>query len=411
MKSKLILLFAIIVFVGLTVLLSLVIEKTKVESKTKSTKKKTSNLIEEKNENEKNASGAMESMQWISQIRSYPETDIPADKFYKAFEYSKDNLQTLNNRNDLEQWQSIGPNNIGGRSLSVAIHPIDTGTIFLGASSGGLWKSTTGGIGASAWTLVNTGYPSSAVSSIAIDSANPNIMYIGTGENYGYQFSQNGLDVRVTRGMYGIGILKTTDGGNTWTKSLDWAYDNKRGVWKVLINPKNSSILYAATSEGIYKSTNAGNSWFVQLDYKMVMDLEINRNDTSILFASIGNLTNDAPLTDKGIFKTSNGGVNWIKLAGGLPTDWSGKTTIELYKGNPEFVFASIANDFSYVGYYKSSNGGINWSVFNTDIPIGNQGWYNNAHIVKSNDPNSILVGTIDVEKSINGGTTFTTKS
>ncbi|MDQ3019544.1 MAG: T9SS type A sorting domain-containing protein [Bacteroidota bacterium] len=411
MKSKLILVFAIIVFIGFTVLLSLVIEKTKVESKTKSTKKKNSSLIEEKNEKKSGASGAMESMQWISQVRAYPEKDIPADKFYKAFEYSKDNLQTLNNRTDIQQWQSIGPNNIGGRSLSVAIHPVDTGTIFLGASSGGLWKSTTGGIGADAWTLINTGFPSSAVSSIAIDSINPNVMYIGTGENYGYQYSQNGLDIRVTRGMYGIGILKTTDGGMTWTKSLDWAYDNKRGVWKVLINPKNSSILYAATSEGIYKSTNAGNNWSAQLNYKMVMDLEINKNDTSILYASIGNLTNLAPLTDKGIFKTTNGGANWTKLTGGLPASWTGKTTIELYKDNPEFVYASIANDFSYVGYYKSSNGGINWSVFNTEIPIGSQGWYNNGHIVKANDPNSILVGTIDVEKSINGGTTFSTKS
>ncbi|MEZ4823371.1 MAG: hypothetical protein R2942_13595 [Ignavibacteria bacterium] len=108
------------------------------------------------------------------------------------------------------------------------------GYSFYGSSSGGLWKSTSGGTGAEAWTLVNTGFPSSAVSSIAIDSVNPNVMYIGTGENYGYEFSENGLDVRVTRGMYGIGILKTTDGGNTWTKSLDWTYDNKGEYGKYL---------------------------------------------------------------------------------------------------------------------------------------------------------------------------------
>jgi len=411
MKSKLILLFAIIVFVGLTLLLSMLIEKTKTPSKDKVSKKKSSESITSEDKVEKKSSGALESMQWMTQIRAYPDTDIPADKFYKAFEYSKENLQQINNRDDLGQWNSIGPNNIGGRSLCVAVHPVDTGTVFIGASSGGLWKSTTGGIGASAWTMINTGFPSSAVSSIAIDSANPNVMYIGTGENYGYEFSENGVDIRVTRGMYGIGILKTTNGGNSWTKSLDWTYDNKRGVWNVLINPKNSNILYAATSEGIFKSVNAGSSWIQQLNYKMAMDLKLNSTDTSILYASIGNLTNNVPLTDKGIFKSINGGINWTKLSGGLPAAWSGKATLEIYKGNQNFIYASIPNDFSYVGYYKSTNAGLNWTAGSTSVPIGNQGWYNNGHLVKANDPNAILVGTINVEKSTNGGTSFTTKS
>lgn len=412
MKSKLILLFAIIIFIGLTILLALLIEKSKPNLKTNS-QKKTSSVLNSENEEEKQTgpSGAMESMQWMTRIRAYPEQDVPSDKFFKAFEYSKENLQAINQRESLDQWQSIGPNNIGGRSLCVAIHPVDTGTVFMGAASGGLWKSTTGGIGANAWIMLNTGYPSLAVSHIAIDSVNPNVMYIGTGENYGYQFSENGLDVRVTRGMYGIGILKTTNAGISWTKSLDWSYQNKRGVWKVVINPKNSSIIYAATSEGVYKTKNSGVSWNQVLDFPMVMDLEINPVDTGIAYASVGNLTNNIPLTNKGIFKTSNGGVNWIKLSGGLPAAWSGKATIELYKGNTEFVYASIPNDFSYVGYYKSSNGGANWTSVNSSVPIGNQGWYNNGHLVKSNDPNSILVGTINVEKSINGGNSFTTKS
>ena len=409
MKSKLILLLALIIFAGLTILLSFVIEKSKSITKINSSKEKSS--LQENKSDEKGASGALDAMQFMSQIRAYPEIDIPSEKFYKAFEYSKENLQRLNLQDNIDQWQSLGPNNIGGRSLCVTIHPVDTNVIFMGSSSGGLWKSTSGGIGASAWTLINTGFPSSAVSSIAIDSVNPNVMYIGTGENYGYQFSQNGLDVRVTRGMYGIGILKTTDAGVTWTKSLDWSYNNKRGVWRVIINPKNSNIIYAATSEGIYKSVNAGSNWSELLNYKMVMDMEINTADTNVLYATIGNLTNNIPQTDKGIFKTTNSGSTWAKLSGGLPAAWSGKATLELYKGNQNFVYASIPNDFSYVGYYKSTNAGVNWTAASTSVPMGNQGWYNNGHIIKSNDPNSILVGTINVEKSINGGSSFNTTS
>jgi photosystem II stability/assembly factor-like uncharacterized protein len=361
---------------------------------------------------EEEASDALVSLQWMSQIRAFPNTDIPPDKFYKAFEYSNTELQALNDRDDFDQWTSIGPNNIGGRSLCVAVHPVDTATVFIGSASGGLWKSTTGGIGASAWTYVNTGFPSSAVSSIAIDSANPNVMYIGTGENYGYQYSNYGLDIRVTRGMYGIGILKTTDGGNIWTKALDWSYNNERGVWKVLINPKNSNVLYTATSEGVYKSVDAGTSWTHVLNYLMAMDLLINPVDTTILYVSIGDLSNDVPNANVGLYKTSNGGLNWTKLSDGLPSTWSGKATLQMYKGNPNYIYANIANDVtSYIGYYKSTNAGLNWTVGSTSIRSGNQGWYNQGHIVKSNDPNFILLGTLNVEKSTNGGTSFTTKS
>lgn len=367
----------------------------------------------EKHENENvTTSGALESMQFLSRTRAFPDTDIPADKYFKAFEYSKNRMQEFNQLdNSPTQWTSIGPNNIGGRSLCLEFSPTDTGTLYMGAASGGLWKSTTGGLGANAWIYIETGYPSLAVSSIVIDSANPGVMYIGTGENYGYQYSLNGLDIRVTRGMYGIGILKSTNGGSTWFKSLDWSYNNQRGVWRVLFNPKNRNVLYAATSEGVWKTNNAGANWFQVLNYQMAMDMEINPVDTNVVYVSIGNLTNNIPNANVGIYKTTNSGAAWVKLTGSLPATWTGKTTIELYKGNPDFVYASIANDFSYVGYYTSTDAGASWTLKTTGVGIGNQGWYNNAHLVKANDPNTIVVGTIDLVKSVNGGTSFTTKS
>jgi hypothetical protein len=273
----------------------------------------------------KKASGAMGSLQFLNAIRSFPDNDIPADKYYKAFEYTKNNMVQYDEGDSPTQWSSIGPNNIGGRTLSLAFSPIDTATLYMGSASGGLWKSTTGGLGAQAWTRIETGYPSLAVSWITIDSANPNIIYIGTGENYGYQYSLNGVNIRVTRGMYGIGILKTTNGGSTWVKSLDWSYSNQRGVWRVKMNPKNHNVLYAATSEGLWKTNNAGTNWAQILNYQMVMDLEINPVDTSIVYISVGNLSNDVPNANVGIYKTTNAGSSWTKLAGGLPSFWSGK--------------------------------------------------------------------------------------
>lgn len=358
-------------------------------------------------------SGAMQTLQFMSEVRAYPDKDIPADKFYKGYEYSKENLANVFDNNNAQQWTSIGPNNIGGRSISLAVHPVDTSIVYIGSASGGLWKSTSGGLGASAWTIVNTGFPSLAVSSIAIDSANHNVMFIGTGENYGYQYSiNNGVNARLTRGMYGIGILKTTNAGATWTKSLDWTYNNQRGVWNVSINPKNSNIVYSATSEGVYKSYNAGATWANVLNYQMAMDLLINPIDTNILYASIGNLSNNMPNANVGIYKTTNGGLNWTKLSGGLPSFWSGKATLQMYRGNPNFIYANIANDITtYVGYYKSTDAGVTWTLGSTSVPSSNQGWYNQGHFVKANDPNTILVGCLDVHKSTNGGASFTIKS
>jgi photosystem II stability/assembly factor-like uncharacterized protein len=160
---------------------------------------------------------------------------------------------------------------------------------------------------------------------------------------------------------------------------------------------------------GVYKFN--GSSWVKSLDVKMVMDLEVNPVDSNIIYASVGNLANISPLTDIGIYKTTNAGTSWNKLSGGLPATWSGKTTIEVYKADPNIITASVSNDLSYIGYYKSTNAGANWTALSTSVPIGNQGWYNNANIIKPDNSNFILVGTLNVEKSTNGGTSFTTKN
>jgi hypothetical protein len=85
---------------------------------------------------------------------------------------------------------------------------------------------------------------------------------------------------------------------------------------------------------------------------------------------------------------------------------------MRLYKGNPDFVYASVTTDISnYIGYYTSTDGGASWTLRSTSLGMSPQGWYNNAHLVKANDPNTVLVGTIDLNKSVNGGSTFSVKS
>ena len=190
MKMKSVLLFLILVLSGL---LSFSLFKIKPEIQT---------------------SGAWQALQFWSRQRAFPDNDIPSNKYYEQYLQISQNLRESDFA-ATEPWESIGPHNIGGRTLSLAFNPQNTNTIFAGSASGGIWRSYTGGIGSQAWQMIPTGYPVLGVSSIAIPPNDSNTIYIGTGEVYNYQNSYGGVTIRVTRGSYGIGILKSTDYGLT----------------------------------------------------------------------------------------------------------------------------------------------------------------------------------------------------
>jgi photosystem II stability/assembly factor-like uncharacterized protein len=345
-------------------------------------------------------------LQFLNNSRAYPYADIPADGYRKAELFYKTHFENQAARTSDERssaWQSIGPNNIGGRTLAIALDPIDTATIWLGSASGGLWKSTTGGTGLNAWTYIPTGFPVRGVTSIAINPNNHNEIYIGTGETYTYASSVNGLIQRPTRGSVGIGILKTTDGGLTWTQSLNWSYNSLRGVWDFKINPLNPNIVYATTTEGVYKTNNAGATWNLSLNQLMVMDLEMDKVDTNIIYAGVGN--GDSP--NKGIYKTSNSGATWNVLTNGLPPNtYTGRTTITAYPGNNHRIMAVIGDLYSTIGVYESTDQGASWVTKNnpfTEI-LSYQGWYAEGLCYKSTDPQEILFGGVEVFRSQSSG-------
>ena len=149
------------------------------------------------------------------------------------------------------QWEPIGPKNFGGRTLCLAFNPQNPNTILAGSASGGLWVSYNGANGAQAWQPLATGFPVLGVAAIAYNPADSNEIYIGTGEVYNYQNTGTGWANRVTRGTYGIGVLKSTDAGATWTKSIDWQYSDLRGVQDIVVNP----IRTATVSCGAFKTS------------------------------------------------------------------------------------------------------------------------------------------------------------
>lgn len=304
-------------------------------------------------------------------------------------------------------WQNIGPMNFGGRTLCLAFNPLNDNTLYMGSASGGLWKSYSGGIGVNAWQPVPTGFPVLGVGAVAIHPNDSNIIFIGTGEVYNYQNTGTGFAVRVTRGTYGIGILKSVDGGLTWTKSLDWDYDELRGVQHLVFNNENPNSIFAATTEGTYKSLDGGQTWNLIHAILMATDIEINPDDTSMIFVAAGNSFSSNP----GIYKSTNGGISFVKLTTGLPATWSGKTLLSVCQSQPSVIYASIADQLSQVGFYRSDNYGSSWTLVNTENVATYQGWYSHDVAVKPDNPDEVIFAGIDSWKSYDGGFTLDQKS
>ncbi|TND09897.1 MAG: Glycosyl hydrolase [Bacteroidetes bacterium] len=373
----------------------------------KSPEKSRSISAARKKEHRESPTEALDALQFLSLSRSYPNVDIPPDAYGKAWEFYRQHFAPAPNRAAaIGNWTSIGPNNMGGRTLCVVLQPNDTGTVWLGSASGGLWKSTTGGIGQNAWTYVPIGYPVLGVSSIAFHPTNPNIMFIGTGETYNYGTSTNGLTDRTTRGTHGMGIFKSTDGGLTWTPSLNWMYQQNRGIWEIVFNPLNPNTLYAATTEGVYKSTDLGASWNSVLNAQMVTDLVIHKTDTAILMAGVGNMNS----TGKGLYRTTNSGQNWSIVANGLPANThDGRITISLWDDNNDVAIAQVANAFNTVGFYTTADKGLTWTPRSTQDVMSYQGWYSEGMVIKPGMSSSILAGGVELHESADGGNNFST--
>jgi photosystem II stability/assembly factor-like uncharacterized protein len=353
-------------------------------------------------EGEEGVSGAGLALDAWALARSYPGYAIPSDRYALAYETRKME-KSLRGGNDEADWSSIGPKNIGGRTLCLAFHPDDPDIIYAGSASGGLWKTETAGKGVVGWTRVDIDFPVLGVAAIGIDPVNPDVMYIGTGEVYNYQNTGTGYADRVTRGTYGIGILKTTDGGVTWSKSLDWAYEEMRAVQDLYINPMNPNTLYAATTEGLYRSRDAGENWENIHDLPMAVQIEPHPTDTSLLYITHGSYdpTGNASV---GVFRSQDAGDNWAKLTDGIPGYYSGKTLLSIAPGNPDVLYASVANAFESIGLFKTTDGGDSWQQVNSEDVAKYQGWYSHDVAVDPNDENTLMYVGIDLFRSNSGG-------
>lgn len=362
-------------------------------------------------------SDAMASLHFLHRSRAYPGEELPAEAWGRAFEETAERLRWARAASadypEPGPWQAIGPQNLGGRTIALAVDPVDPGTLWAGSASGGLWRSDSAGAGSDAWEYVETGFPVLGVNAIAAwDAGGTTGLFIGTGEVYGRDSSIGGLYIRTTRGSYGIGILKSTDGGVTWSKSLDWSYDQRRGVLDLAVDPTDPDRVYAGTTEGVFRTTDGGADWSLVHPEPMAVDLLVSSTGDTVL-ASHGNLGVPG---DAGIWRSTDGGASWTEMTSGLPADWSGKTLLDASPAVYGVLYADVANAFDGVGLYRSLDWGATWECLTDafaayrDIATY-QGWFSHFVVAHPADTSRVMVAGVDVFVSWTGGRTFQQRS
>ena len=301
----------------------------------------------------------------------------------------------------LINWVSVNPtgmfysrtnnNYISGRTNSITFVTGQPNVFYIAAAQGGVWKTTDGGLN---WVALTDNLPTLACGDVVVNPANPNVLYLGTGElNYSGD------------SQYGDGIYKSTNAGVTWVQVAPASLVGNR-CSQISIDPTNTNILYYAGNLGVFKSTNAGLNWANTNSGTNANCVLVNPSSPLTIFATTGG-------TNAGQIKRSiDGGASWVTLAGGLPSGM-GRIQLAMAPSNPQIIFASIANSSgALVGLYRTTDGGNTWtSQSTTPNYLGSQGWYDNAVTVHPTDPNIVIAGGLDLYVSTNGGSTLVQKS
>jgi len=345
--------------------------------------------------------------QRIGKDGQFPPPDILLTEYnkYKEQQAAKNITSPLSNAT----WAFMGPNTSAGgyhgigRISCIAFHPTIANTFWVGTPAGGLWKTTDAG---ASWTTNTNNLPVLGVSDIAINPSAPNIMYIATGDGDAAYNLQNGYGDTKS-----IGVLKSIDGGATWnTTGLNWNVTASGLIRRLLINPSNSQILIAATSNGIYRTTNAGTSWSLQ-QAGWFMDMEFKPTDPNYVYAStFDNVNGNAQ-----IYTSTNGGIAW-----GQVTNFTDVIRINLAvsANSPGLVDAVCANAQAGLnGLYYSENSGASFAqyyngtcsnnllngAFNA-AACGGQGNYDLAYAINPANANEIWLGGVNTWRTTDGG-------
>lgn len=291
--------------------------------------------------------------------------------------------------------REIGPAFMGGRIADIAVNPMDESTWYIAVGSGGLWKTTNSGI---TWKPIFDEQASYSIGTVKLDPNNPDVVWVGTGENV------SGRHV-----AWGDGVYRSNNGGTTW-KQMGLAKSEHIG--KILVDPRNSDVIFVAAEgplwaaggeRGLYKSKDGGKTWDVVLEIDKntgVTDVEFDPSNPDVLYAAAyqrrrqtWSLLAGGPKS--GIYKSTDNGETWQQVKTGLPTADVGKIGLAVTPANPEVVYATIEANDEEKGFYRSMDKGESWEKQNSYISGGTGPHYYQE--IEASPKNADVVYQMDV--------------
>jgi photosystem II stability/assembly factor-like uncharacterized protein len=307
------------------------------------------------------------------------------------------------------RWRSIGPNR-GGRSTAVGGSVSRPLEYYFGATGGGVWKTTDGGL---TWQPVADRFlKSSSVGAIAVSESNPDVVYVGMGET---QLRGNIIQ--------GDGVYKTTDGGRTW---MHVGLEKTLAISRVRVHPTNPDIVFVAAlgnpygatpDRGVYKSVDGGKTWTRSLfrDEKTgAVDLVIDPQNSEILYAGMWevfrtphSLSSGGP--GSGLFKTTDGGATWTELTknAGLPKPLWGKIGVTVSGADSNRLYAMI--EAADGGLFRSDDAGATWTLANDDRAMRQRAFYYTRVYADPKAKDTVYILNVAFYRSTDGGKTTRT--
>lgn len=302
---------------------------------------------------------------------------LPAQKKDDAKSEKKEKDKLTSSTFNGLKFRSIGPAFTSGRIADFAVNPQNHSEYYVAVASGGLWKTTNNG---TTWQALADTIQSYSMGVVVLDPTNPNVLWLGTGENN----HQRALG-------YGCGVYKSTDGGQSWTyKGLK----DSRQIGGIVVDPKNPNTVYVAAEgsawgpggeRGLYKTTDGGKTWNKVLNISEntgVNNVVMDPRDSNVLYATSEQrrrhiYTKIGGGPESAVYKTTDAGASWEKIMSGLPGSDKGGMGIAISPVNPDIVYL-IVEAVEGGGFFRSVNRGASWEKMSDHTSQGQ--YYNEIY-------------------------------